>query len=69
MKYRRKLDPARDLKGATPKSLARALLKAPYRGPLSSRRAGKSVAADKVPVEEPPSDHAGDGLPHLGEGS
>ena len=68
MKYQRKLDPKRNLKGATPESLARALLKAPYR-PLSARRAGEPVVADEVAVEEPTTDHPGDGVAHLDEGS
>lgn len=63
MKYRPKLDPKVDLKGATPESLARALLRGKNRP--SSRHVGKPVGADKVAVEEPPSDHAGDGTTHL----
>ena len=62
------LDLKRELKGATPESLARALLKAPYR-PLAARRAGKSVVSDEVAVEEPTTDHAGDGITHLSEDS
>ena len=51
------LVPERDLKGATPETLARALM-----GP---RRAGKSIVGDKIPVEKPSADKPGDGLAHL----
>ena len=47
----------RDLKGATPEKLARALM-----GP---RRAGKPVVGDKLPVEKPSADKPGDRLAHL----
>ena len=53
------LDPERDLKGATPETLARALLR-----PLP---AVKPVGADEVAVEEVAPDEAGDGVPHLDE--
>ena len=51
------LDLKRGLKGTTPESLARALLKAPYR-PLAARHAGKSVVSDEVSVEELPTGQA-----------
>ena len=57
----RMLDPERDLAGATPESLARALLR-------PSRRA-KAVVSDEVSVEKPVTDHAGDGVEHLVERS
>lgn len=60
------LDPQRDLKGATPETLAKALLKAPYK-PLSSH-IGKSVVTDKGSVEKVPADHPGHRTPHLGKG-
>ena len=60
MKYRPKLDPKVDLKGATPETLARALLR-----PLRPRPAVKSVTGDEVAVEEVATDEPGDGFPHL----
>lgn len=48
------LDPKRDLKGATPETLARALLR-PKR-PLRPRTARKSIVRDQVPVEKVPAD-------------
>ena len=60
------LDPKRDLKGATPETLARALLRQPHLGPRARR---KPVGADKIPVQEVPADEAGNGVPHLDEGS
>ena len=66
MKYRSKLDPKVDLVGATPETLARALLKKPDLGP---RPAGKAVVGDQVAVEEVVTDEAGDGVPHLGKRS
>ena len=58
------LDPKRDLKGATPEKLAKALLRrsVPSKGT-------KSVVSDKVTVEKVPSDHPGDGVPHLSKRS
>lgn len=53
------LDPERDLKGATPETLARALFR-----PLP-RHAGKSVATDKVSVKKVATDHASDSVSHL----
>ena len=57
------LDPERDLKGATPEKLARALFR-----PLGPRPGGKPVGADDVSVEEVAPDESGDGVPHLDEG-
>lgn len=65
MKYRPKLDPKVDLAGATPETLAAALL----RSPLRPRARRKAVRADQVAVEQVPADEAGDGVPHLDEGS
>ena len=58
------LDPERDLKGATPEKLARALFR-----PLGPRPGRKPVGPDEVAVEEVAPDEAGDGVPHLEEGS
>ena len=57
------LDPERDLKGATPETLARALFRRIE--PLRPRPTGKAVVSDKVAVEKVPADEAGDGVPHL----
>ena len=51
------LIPERDLKGATPVTLARALM-----GP---RRTRKPVVSDKIPVEKSSADKPGDSLAHL----
>ena len=59
------LDPKRDLKGATPEKLARALLRQPHLAPRPRR---KPVVGDQVPVEEVAPDEAGDGVPHLDDG-
>ena len=59
------LDPKRDLVGATPETLALALL---GRKPSGSRPARKSVVRDKVAEHESATDKAGDGVTHLGEG-
>lgn len=64
MKYRPKLDPKVDLAGATPETLARALL----RNPLRPRAGRKPVGADQFAPEQPPADEPGDGVPHLDEG-
>lgn len=56
------LDPQRDLKGATPEKLAKALFR--QTGPLPPR-VRKSVARDQVPVEEVATDEPGDSVPHL----
>ena len=60
------LDPDRDLKGATPETLARALLRQPNLGP---RPAGKAVVGDQVAVEKVAPDEPGDGIAHLRKGS
>ena len=60
------LDPKRDLKGATPEKLAKALFR--RTGPLPAR-VGQPVRRDQVAVEEVAADEAGDGIPHLDEGS
>lgn len=67
MTYRPKLDPKRDLAGATPETLALALLgKKPKKLPGAG---SEPVVGDEAPVEQPPADETGDGVPHLGEGS
>ena len=58
------LDPERDLKGATPKKLAKALLRRSV-----PRKSAKAIVSDQVTVEEVPSDHPGDGVPHLSKRS
>ena len=62
MKYMPKLDPKRDLAGATPETLARALFR-----PLRPRPGGKPVVGDEVAVEEVATDEASDSVPHLGK--
>ena len=57
------LDPKRDLAGATPLTLARALLR-----PLRPRRRAEAVGSDEAPVEKPAADEAGDGVEHLVKG-
>ena len=64
MKYVPKLDPKRDLAGATPETLARALFR-----PLRPRPGGKSVVGDEVAVEEVATDKPGHRVPHLRERS
>ena len=66
MKYRPKLDPKVDLAGATPETLARALLR-PVK-PLRTRHVGKPVVGDEAASEKAPADEAGDRVPHLDEG-
>ena len=56
------LDPKRDLAGATPETLARALLR-----PTRPRAARQPVVRDEVPVEEVSADESSDGLAHLHE--
>ena len=56
------LDPKRDLKGATPEKLARALFRRgepPRPGP---RR--KAVASDEITLKEVPADQPSDRIPH-----
>ena len=55
------LDPARDLAGATPEKLARALL----RNRLRPSAGGKPVVGDEVAVEKVPADKPGHRVPHL----
>lgn len=55
------IDKERDLKGATPETLAKALLR-----PCQGR---KPVVPDKVPVEKVASHKSGNGETHLKEGS
>lgn len=66
MTYQPKLDPERDLKGATPEKLARALFRRNQPFLPSARR--KSVVSDKVGVEKVTSDKPSDSVSHLGEG-
>lgn len=61
------LDPKRDLVGATPEALARALFRRVV--PLRPGLRRKPVVRDKVAEHKPAPDHAGDRVPHLGEGS
>ena len=63
MQYRPKLDPKRDLAGATPETLARALFRRIE--PLRPGTRRKPVVDDEVAVEKVPTDHASDGVPHL----
>lgn len=56
------LDPKRDLAGATPETLSRALLR-----PLRSHAAVESVVRDEVDVEQVPADEPHDGVAHLRE--
>ena len=60
------LDPERDLKGATPETLARALLRNRNLRPRAGR---KPVVGDQVAVEKGAPDEPGDGIPHLRERS
>ena len=55
------LNPQVDLKGATPETLARALLR--------PSKAGKTVIRSKVTVEKVATDQARDRSPHLIKGS
>ena len=57
------LDPKRDLKGATPEKLARALFR--RNEPLRPRPGAKPVGGDEVAVEKVAPDHPGDGVAHL----
>ena len=60
------LDPKRDLAGATPETLARALLRRVE--PLRPRPGVEAVGGDEAPVREAVSDEPGDSRPHLVEG-
>lgn len=55
------IDPKRDLAGATPELLAKALV----RGKVLPRQRREPVVPDEVPVEKPVADKTGDGVPHL----
>lgn len=58
------LVPERDLKGATPETLAKALLR---NRNLRPGTGGKPVVRNEAPVEKPASDQPGDSIPHLRE--
>ena len=60
MKYKPKLDPEKDLKGATPETLARALLR--------PRLGGKPVVRNQSSVEKVAADKPGDSVSHLDKG-
>lgn len=66
MAWKPMLDPERDLAGATPETLALALLGRKPKG--LPRPVRKPVGSDQDVVEEPAPDEAGDGVAHLGEG-
>lgn len=57
------LDPKRDLKGATPEKLARALFR--RNEPLRPRARGKAIVGDKVSVKKIATDHSGNRVSHL----
>ena len=57
------LDPKRDLAGATPEKLARALL----RNPLRPRPGVQPVAGNEISEKEISPNHPGNRLPHLDE--
>ena len=59
------LDPKRDLAGATPETLARALFRRTGTLRPSSRR--KAVVRDQITEKKPAANKAGDGVSHLGE--
>ena len=61
------LDLARDLAGATPETLARALFRRVE--PLRPRPGGEAVIGDEVAVEEVAADESGNSVPHLGKRS
>ena len=60
------LDPKRDLAGATPETLARALLRRTE--PLRPRPGGEPVVGDEAPVRESAAHEPEDGAGHLVEG-
>ena len=62
MPYRPNLDPKVDLKGATPETPARALLR---NRNLRPRPARQAVVGDQVAARKVSSDELGDGIPHL----
>lgn len=57
------LDPQRDLVGATPETLAKALFRRTQ--PLRPGTRRKPVVGNQVAVQETPADEPGDGVPHL----
>ena len=57
------LDPARDLAGATPEKLAKALFRRTE--PLRPGARRKPVVRDEVAVEKVAPDQPSDGVPHL----
>ena len=57
------LDPARDLAGATPEKLAKALFRRTE--PLRPGTRRKPVVRDQVTVEKVTTDQLGDSVPHL----
>ena len=61
------LDPARDLAGATPETLAKALFRRVE--PLRPARVGKSVVRNEASVEKVAADEPGGSIPHLGKSS
>ena len=61
------LDPERDLKGATPETLARALFRRTE--PLRPSRRTKPVVSNKVTVKKPVADKPSNGVPHLSKRS
>lgn len=61
------LDPKRDLKGATPEKLARALFRRSE--PLRPSARTKTVVSDEIAVEKIPANHSGHGVTHLRKGS
>lgn len=64
--YRPKLDPKRDLAGATPELLARALFRrVETLGPRSGR---KPVVGDELPVQESATRESDKDRPHLVDG-
>ena len=61
------LDPARDLAGATPEKLAKALFRRTE--PLRPGTRRKPIVRDQVAIEKVTSDQLGDGVTHLRERS
>ena len=61
------LDPARDLVGATPETLAKALFRRTE--PLRPGTRRKPIVRDQVAVEKVTADQLSDGVPHLGKSS
>ena len=57
------LDPKRDLAGATPETLARALFRRIE--PSAPSRRGKAIVRDEITEKKPTTDKAGNGVPHL----